>query len=271
MADPPSLYGVDLKVARANRDLADLKESIASALHPDRYRISVERDPQTKNYVYRVYDVPAVEPDWLLQAGEILYQLRSALDHLAWQLVVLDGGSPSDKTQFPVRDSPLDRKGNARPLGTLMPEIKDPQILDLLNQCQPYSGTGLEQLTRSEAREQPLWRLRVLNNIDKHRLLLIAVCALDLGTLWWALPQGVANPLFRLNTVGLKDGTPIAWFDFKGAEPPPNFDPHPALQVVIREPDAARISHVNITDALSQLCWWVETHILAMRFRPLFP
>ena len=40
--------------------------------------------------------------EWSLILGDLLHNLRSALDHLAWQLVVDGGGTPSQDTNFPV-------------------------------------------------------------------------------------------------------------------------------------------------------------------------
>jgi hypothetical protein len=34
--------------------------------------------------------------------GDCVQNLRSALDHLAWQVTLLDGGTPGDSTQFPI-------------------------------------------------------------------------------------------------------------------------------------------------------------------------
>jgi hypothetical protein len=34
--------------------------------------------------------------------GDVLHNLRSALDHLMWQVTVLDGGTPNRSTQFPI-------------------------------------------------------------------------------------------------------------------------------------------------------------------------
>jgi hypothetical protein len=106
-----SLAGVDLKIERAKHHLAYLRESVELALDPKSHRFSAEFDRETAQHVYKIHTLPAVNPEWPLQVGEILYQLRSALDHLAWQLVELDGGTPGEQTQFPIRDSPLDKNG----------------------------------------------------------------------------------------------------------------------------------------------------------------
>jgi hypothetical protein len=90
-----ALAGVDQKIARAKRKLANLDKTISRTFAPDRYRfVGPQFDPETAKHVYRVYDLPPVDPEWALEVGEVLYQLRSALDHLTWQLVKLDGGTP---------------------------------------------------------------------------------------------------------------------------------------------------------------------------------
>jgi hypothetical protein len=265
------LMGIDLKIERAKTRLADLKKRIKLVTDLGDYRFSVEYDSKTKKHVYRVHDVPAIDPEWSIELGEVLYQLRSALDHLAWQLVLLDGGVPGEKTQFPIRDSPLDKNGKLRRLKTLLPQVKNSKILRLLNECQPYAGDGTETLSPFDAHGTPLWHLKTLNNVDKHRLLLVTVCILDVDAMWWGLAEGVKNPVCKLNMAPLKDGSPVAWFDFHGAEPPPNFNPHPSLQIVISDPGAAALSYIEAAGAIENLCWWVEWHILGMRFAPLFP
>ena len=34
--------------------------------------------------------------------GDCVHNLRSCLDHIAWQVTLLDGGTPNDETQFPI-------------------------------------------------------------------------------------------------------------------------------------------------------------------------
>jgi len=67
----------------------------------------------------------------------------------------------------------------------------------------------------------------------------------------------------------MKEGSPIAFFDFRGMEPPPEFDPHPALSIAIDEAEAPAIKTVPFEDALGAICACVETDILD-RFRPFF-
>jgi hypothetical protein len=265
------LAAVDLKIARAKRHLAKLKESIDAALDPQGYSFSVEIDPKTGHHVYRVRNVPAVDPEWPLQVGEILYQLRSALDHLAWQLVELDGTVPNEQTQFPIRDSPLDKNGNTRPLRDLMPQIKDPKIWGLLNECQPYHALDGVTRTPFDAHSDPLWHIKVLNNVDKHRLLLVVVYGLDMDSMWWGLRPGDVAPIHKINAAALEENTPVVWFDFHGANPPPDFDPHPAIQVALRDPVAPALHYHPLVGIIDNLVRSVEWEVVNMRFRSLFP
>jgi hypothetical protein len=261
------LSGVELKIGRAKAHLADLKDSMEAVVHPDRYRFDLQYDAQTQKHVYTVHNVPAIPPAWSLTVGEILYNLRSALDHLAWQLVLLDGGNPGDDTQFPVRASPFDKKGQLF-RARLIPPVSNAQILDTLEECQPYRGPDGEPAAFTDS---PLWQLHRMNIIDKHRLLLVVVCVLDVDNMYWGAAADDPAPSVQITIEPAEEGAPVAWFDFHGAEPPADFDPHPALAVALHEGEFPEISLLPIHNVLSTLVWWVEWHIVGMRFRPLFP
>jgi len=134
------LTGVDLKLSRANAQIADLRQRVEVALDPRNYSFALEHDSATRMHVYRVHGLPAVPPEWALEIGEIVYQLRSALDHLAWQLVLLDGGTPGHLTDFPIRDTPLARRDVAQRVNT-RPKIKDSEILLALDGCSRIVGS----------------------------------------------------------------------------------------------------------------------------------
>lgn len=260
MAEP--LAGVRLKVERAKAHLAELEESIGAALKPDAEHFLGEFDTESKHHIYRAQNLPVLDPEWALQAGEVTYQLRSALDHLAWQLVEREGTTPNGQTQFPIRDSLLGKKQQLLPLKTLLPLANDCKVLQVLNECQPYYGDGTRELSPPDAHRHPLWILKTLNNIDKHRLLLVVVQTLNIEAMFWGSPTGTKPPIPYLSAVALKEGTPVAAFDFGGAEAPTDFDPHLSLKVVIREEAAALISHAPLGPALDSLIRYVEWDVL---------
>jgi hypothetical protein len=86
-----SLAPIDLKVRRARALMAELDAMITAKLASDAHRFEKSLDAGGSLLTYRVRDVPMPDLEWSIRIGEILHQLRSALDHLAWQLVLLDG------------------------------------------------------------------------------------------------------------------------------------------------------------------------------------
>jgi hypothetical protein len=255
--EKPSLEGVELKIERAKRHLSDLKKAVKRVLDPERYIFRKEIDSETGKHMLWIDPIPCIVPEWSIIIGEILFNLRSALDHLAYQLMILDGRSPTCKTQFPIRDSACNKDGKLMPLkGWLMPEIKSKKILTTLNECQPYQGNGL-------------FNLKTLNNIDKHRLLLVVVCILDTDEMWFDSPE-TAAPKVSIYTGPFKEGLPIGCFDFHGKQAPPDFNPHPALSIALDEPEAAIIRGEPFDVILGELCSLIENDIVAQRFGPMF-
>lgn len=263
------LAGVKLKIQRAYSHLSKLEQSIEKALDSSGERFSSEFDPQTKQQVYRAHDLPEIDPEWSLIVGDLLHNMRSALDHLAWQLVILDKGIPGDQTHFPVRETPFSKNGKLTTT-QLQPPVKDPRILAALEACQPYRGVDGEpaQLDRNQ-----LWWLHRLNIIDKHRLLLVVVCVLDSNQMWWGGNPNEPVPKLKISTAPLKEGSPVAWFDWGNAEPPPHFNPHLSLTISLNEPEilgSVRVFPMPLVTMLDAIIKWTEWEVVMAYFEPLF-
>ncbi len=61
----------------------------------------VHEDADEQVWVFRG-STPNVPIEWFIRLGEILYNLRSALDHLVWQLVLANGKTPGRDNSFPI-------------------------------------------------------------------------------------------------------------------------------------------------------------------------
>jgi hypothetical protein len=95
-----------------------------------------------------------------LIAGDIIQNLMSALDHLAYQLVCSDTGDKPPNPNwiyFPIQDDAT--KYEAKKTGKL--EGAAQETLDAIDALEPYRGGN-----------DLLWMLYRLNNVEKHRLLL---------------------------------------------------------------------------------------------------
>lgn len=156
-----SLEGVELKIARASEHLDALGAEASAYLDSDPYQVVGE--PQADGDILWVCKVHRYLPLRLsVVLGDFLHNLRSSLDHLAWQLVLANGGTPERKTTFPI----LSKKGS-KPIG--IAGGVSAKAADLVERFQPYNSTD------TTPREHPLWVLSTLNNIDKHREFNIAV------------------------------------------------------------------------------------------------
>lgn len=241
-----SLVGVDLKLRRADRHIAELRDLLEPVGRVAQESIVCETNGDPSKLIYRVSNVPDIDPSASLIMGDALHNLRSALDHLAHQLVIADGGQPNEWTQFPIYDDPLNEKGNPRNV-TIQPGIGDQRILDALVLVQPYSR-------QHPARDCGLWITRCLNNIDKHRLLLTVVHQVDHDMpTWYVSNEGDPEPAVTIYAGPLQVGDRVAEYDFKGAPPPSHFDPNLALAVSISEPEGRWLCGRDIADGLAAL------------------
>jgi hypothetical protein len=222
-----TLDGVRLKLERARAHATELDDMVQSILSATGEVITREASVNPSEAIFRISDVPRVDPMCSAIFGEGIYNLRSALDHLAWQLVLLDGGSPNESTQMPLYDSERDTKGRQR-VPNIKPGIGRSDILSAIDQIQPYrrGGRWVDQLSV----------VNELSRIDKHRLLITVTTMLNTDSLFWGLPEGVPSPewWFRVGQP-LSDGDPVAKFLFRDAVAPNAFDPNLTVQIVLAE------------------------------------
>ena len=101
--------------------------------------------------------------------GDFVHNLRSVLDHLAWQLVLVSGGTPSERTQFPIFISERVSGGPLAAWQRMTAGMND-LILSEVHRVQPYTAGDNAPFTS-------LAILNALSNEDKHRLPLACVSA----------------------------------------------------------------------------------------------
>jgi hypothetical protein len=259
--------GVEAKIERAKTHAADLAKRIKDTIGPDLQRFTFKRDTETGRHALSVGGLPAIDDEWKLLVGDCLFNLRSAVDHLAWQLVELDGTAPpNEHTHFPIYQSPLNDKGNPRTI-QFVPAVSRADIVLALEASQPYMTADSPPTPTADYRTCPLWLVHRFNIIDKHRLLLVVARMSAPDQMWWGWnPQDGEPPFVQINFNPLKEGEPVAWFDFHGAEPPNDFDPHPAIQISLREADGPQLAFTPLTTVLEAWIAWVEWEVVD-RFR----
>jgi len=152
--------GVDLKIKRAKEHICDLEARLLTFKNGNPYGVIPKLDSSTgeKKFHFRAtQSIPAEIP---LRTGEVIQNLRSALDYVVWALVVVKGWPKRERDiGFPISES-ADKYKADRPRKV---EGMCKGAIDAINLTKPYKG-GTEEL----------WQLHELNNREKHRLLLAA-------------------------------------------------------------------------------------------------
>lgn len=160
------LCHVTLKVERAKKHVSDLEREIQSFLETRPYKVGCKVDPETRKPTYYVSSVEPTPKSLPLIAGDAVQNLMSALDHLAYQLVLSDTADAPPNARwiyFPIQDDAT--KYEAKKAGKIQGASKD--TIDAIDSLKPYKGGN-----------DLLWMLYRLNNIEKHRLLFtVGSCA----------------------------------------------------------------------------------------------
>ena len=167
---PPSLDPCLLKVERAkeHRDALEQYEREMFAVERYRPRLGIKIDPDTGERVLFINHMPDL--DGILGRcsvilGDTFHNLRSALDHLAYQLALWHtcGNIRKPKSiQFPICDS-IEAFDNAK--DRWLGEIASDHVA-IMERFQGYHRVDGGQGPYFH----PLSKLRDLSNVDKHRL-----------------------------------------------------------------------------------------------------
>jgi len=184
----------EIKLERAKQHYAELEAALAGFFAAKPYRISTGRTHERK-LVYYLSEVAEVPVELSLIAGEVIQSLRSALDHLAYDLWMKEanGQGRDDKIYFPIDK---DQASYSRNKAGKTQGISA-QSLAIIDSLSPYPGGN-----------DILWRIHSLNNRDKHRLLVTvgsSFRSFDIGAYMMAtmrktsaLPEGMRDNLPEL-------------------------------------------------------------------------
>lgn len=168
------IFGISEKIKRAKKHICNLESEIPKFLDGKPYKVASKNHPQlpyaTTFFVEKADPTPPVIP---IISGDAIHNLRSTLDHLAWQLTEVSGGKPGTKTAFPIFD-PAKFESKKEETKFFEGKIKDlrPPIQDAIRSIKPYKGGN-----------DSLWAIHHLDIVDKHRLL---------------IATGFASPRFRV-------------------------------------------------------------------------
>ena len=179
---PVAFTGVWAKVDRAKKHVAQLQTIGPLFADANKKLILVRENKENGSRETYMAGDPVMPLDYALLAGDVLQCLRSALDHLAYALCASGAGGRAaiiedvvKVLQFPIT------RGDAAAYKALVARreivrLAKPGVEQVLDAAEPYTrGVG-----------DWLVRLSLLNNIDKHRLLVatgLYMPSLDVGNI----------------------------------------------------------------------------------------
>lgn len=169
-----TISGIRAKLARADVHLQTLDREISGFLAENPYEFVGDFDSEREEFVAKArFKTYPLWNDWATIIGDCVHNLRSALDHLAWQLVLLNNGTPGRETSFPILEDRLSQKGHMRRcrIETDSGRVR-PSVEACVERAQPYHRTDDPTL-------HPLAILGGLSNEDKHRTLTVTSAALE--------------------------------------------------------------------------------------------
>ncbi len=220
------LYGVQRKIDRAAYHLEVFKRHINDFLGEKHYEVSEKVNSEAGTYIFRVKPILAPPgTEWGILLGEIVHNLRSALDNLAWQLALLTKESPYRYTCFPIYKDDTDQA--RRDITRILQDVSI-EAQDIIKELQPYhSGDS--------AKDHALWILHGLWNTDKHKIIPLVPFGLS-----WKVPKHPDIASTMLDDASVQVVMPIELrnqIDFK---------PEVVQEVSFRYDERTEVQSVNI-------------------------
>ncbi len=263
------IYSVDLKLKRAEIQVQQLIASIAQWALANQITARCELRENRMGYrlILNEFSQPAPLNDWGLQTGELIHNLRSSLDNLAFALARLRKDPPDNprKIAFPIFD---DKQKFDKSFLLLRKYFPD-DASDLIEIVQPFQRNGSEE--DGFPHNDALAMIRHLNNEDKHRVpavILVTPTESDwLTSVEFQNPEDAAAntpPDFTVSTDPLNAGMVLLEFRTKH----PIASARGKLNCVAKVAIKTHQKAIHIDPGIPQLCLY--TNIIIDQFRKFF-
>jgi len=156
------LDGAIARCERANMHIAEFAQGRAILLKAVRDNFIANYNPKRREISAQVFTahVPSIAG---IVVGEVVYNLRSALDYLVFELARHDSGQMQNGTQFLIEDvgsDPTDKTRGFIPRSKRYLKGLSSGHVDMIEKLQPYKGVNWTKT------------LRDISNPDKHRELI---------------------------------------------------------------------------------------------------
>ena len=214
------LEGARAKVQRGKEHFQQFVLQYQTFLNLNPYGVVVENNPNTSERIWRARVSRPIPEQWSILVGDVVHSLRAALDYLAWELWVANGGDISDPIATSITLQVTD------PTKTLTPK----QQQEARQRKESLFGTAgaalIDRLQMDAGKKaspnpelRPLILLHRLDIWDKHRSLNIVGGTVRLSQMTLGGPGenvhiehmvvGGGGPTGEVRTVPIADGTEL--------------------------------------------------------------
>ncbi len=209
---PPPLDGVRAKIYRAKYLFNDLNTRVGRilGLEPKTAPSGHKFDADRQELIITLPKTTRIDPELPLLVGDCIHNARSALDHLVFQLAILNKASvaSASKTSFPVCLTPGEFKNAVR--HKVAPFISAMALAEI-EKLQPYAT--------KDGESDIIWVLSQLDIIDKHRLLIVTASRFKPTGFSIKVPTGekFSHEINSVNWKPSEDGAEVLRFDLSNA------------------------------------------------------
>jgi hypothetical protein len=256
----PALSSARAKIDRAKEHFNNLGSAVnARSAEQAGKTISTELEPNRRGFKLP-QESDAHLAYWALIVGDIVHNLRCALDHLVLQLAVLNGTSlavASESTFFPVCIDGTSFRSSVK--GFKQHISRD--ALAALKAFQPYCAGKIKNIPSERS---VLYIISKLDNIDKHRMLVIPDEGYTISDVTIRTKDGmVAKPPIKPDIwMPMKDRADLSSVDFSRVELEGNetvdMDVYASVDVFLNEPELG-LGAMKLRTFLRQSILHVET------------
>jgi hypothetical protein len=157
------MSGIREKIKRAKKHIEDFKSELQIFHDSKPYAIRVDVDSSPMQPIVQILKADPVPPYLACIVGDAIHNLRSALDHLACELVMANGNIPTQKTEFPILDQPITTSKLESRFAAKVEGMRK-EVVDAIRNIHPYQGGS-----------NTLWRLHRLDVTDKHKTVIAGI------------------------------------------------------------------------------------------------
>jgi hypothetical protein len=176
------------KIDWAEEHIRNLRERFRIFADSNPYSFLTKADPKTGDLTFSLRFQNPMPPEFGLIIGDAIHNLRTALDHMTWELIGLDNGTQDGSLHFPSREVRNDFEAVCDGIKTPRADTKA-----FFKGLAVYIG----------GQRQSLNGICILDNSDKHKIITPLVSAGSVSNFRIINPDGSVGVTFGTTTVAI--------------------------------------------------------------------